>query len=416
MKSYNRLLVEIILLLIIFITAANICLYSILDSRSRRDYQVEINRLYMQIKENGLEAIRLNDYIYVQNISVLDEEGDPEQFFEGNGSDYAIRYINGDYYRFDYQVNFSDNYFKIILTVNICLAIMSIAVIGILIYLRIRLVKPFHNIKEVPFELSRGNLSVGLKESRNKFFNRFVWGLNMLREHLESQKAKELALLREKKMLILTLSHDIKTPLSAIKLYAKALMKNLYDSEEKRMEIAASIEAKANEIEGYVAEIVKASREDFLNLEIKKGEFYLKDLLDNIDSYYREKLELLKIEFDIASYSNCLLSGDLDRAVEVLQNIIENSIKYGDGRYIHIYVESEENCRLITIANSGKKLSEKELPHMFDSFWRGSNAGSNNGSGLGLYICRQLMKKMDGDIYALATGNEMRLTAVFRMP
>jgi len=416
MKSYNRLLVEIILLLIIFITAANICLSSILDSRSRRDYQVEINRLYMEIKENGLDAIRLNDYIYVKNISVLDEGSDPGQFFEGNDSDYAIRYINGDYYRFDYQINFSKNYIKIILTVNICLAFMALAVIGILIFLRIRLVKPFHNIKEVPFELSRGNLSVGLKESRNKFFNRFVWGLNMLREHLESQKTKELALLREKKMLILTLSHDIKTPLSAIKLYAKALMKNLYDSEEKRMEIAASIEAKANEIEGYVAEIVKASREDFLNLEIKKSEFYLKDLLDNINSYYREKLELLKIEFDIASYSNCLLSGDLDRAVEVLQNIIENSIKYGDGRYIHIQIDSEENCRLITVTNSGNTLSENEMPHMFDSFWRGSNAGGNNGSGLGLYICRQLMKKMDGDIYALATGNEMRLTAVFRMP
>lgn len=53
---------------------------------------------------------------------------------------------------------------------------------------------------------------------------------------------------------------------------------------------------------------------------------------------------------------------------------------------------------------------------MLDSFWRGSNTGGKSGSGLGLYICRQLMKKMDGDIYALATSNEMQLTAVFRMP
>lgn len=111
----------------------------------------------------------------------------------------------------------------------------------------------------------------------------------------------------------------------------------------------------------------------------------------------------------------CILKGDLDRAVEVLQNVIENAIMYGDGKYIKLQFSSEEDCRLITVANSGGMFSQNELPYIFDSFWRGSNVGNHSGSGLGLYICRQLMIKMDGEIYANSQENEMQVTIVLRM-
>lgn len=101
----------------------------------------------------------------------------------------------------------------------------------------------------------------------------------MLRENMEQQKERELNLQREKKMLLLSLSHDIKTPLSAIKLYSKALSKGLYTDKEKQLEIAENINAKADEIEEYVAEIITASREDFLSLDVNMGEFYLSELV-----------------------------------------------------------------------------------------------------------------------------------------
>ena len=59
---------------------------------------------------------------------------------------------------------------------------------------------------------------------------------------------------------------------------------------------------------------------------------------------------------------------------------------------------------------------EGELPYLFDSFWRGSNAADQPGSGLGLAICRQLMAKMDGELFAQAGEEEMAFTAVFRKP
>ncbi len=94
---------------------------------------------------------------------------------------------------------------------------------------------------------------------------------------------------------------------------------------------------------------------------------------------------------------------------------MENAIKYGDGTHIDISFETEEDSLLICVRNSGCHLSENELTHIFDSFWRGSNVGSNSGSGLGLYICRQLMHKMSGDIFAMTKDDTITICVVFGM-
>jgi signal transduction histidine kinase len=235
----------------------------------------------------------------------------------------------------------------------------------------------------------------------------------MLRENIEQQKERELNLQRDRKMLLLSLSHDIKTPLAAIKLYSKALSKGLYTDKEKQMEVTQSIHAKADEIEGYVNQIITASREDFLSLDVNMGEFYLSALVENLRAYYTEKLSLIKTEFSVGEYRELLINGDLSRGIEVIQNMVENAIKYGDGKKIGIEFSQEEDCVLVTVRNSGCSLLDTDLPHMFDSFWRGSNAQKEKGSGLGLYICRQLMRKMNGEVFAQIQGNDMCVTAVF---
>ena len=237
----------------------------------------------------------------------------------------------------------------------------------------------------------------------------------MLRENLEDTKKRELSYQKEKKTLILSLSHDIKTPLSAIKLYARALKDNLYDTEEKKMAVVDGISKNTLEIEHYVNEIVKNSREDFLELPVKMSSFYLNEVIDKIQAYYTEKLETIKTKFVIGEYNNCMVKGDEDRAVEVLQNVIENAIKYGDGQKINISFTDEEDCKLISVTNTGCSLKEEDLPHIFDSFYRGSNNKNQEGSGLGLYICKQLLMKMDGDIFAkISENNTFTVTVVMR--
>lgn len=305
-------------------------------------------------------------------------------------------------YRVIYNNQHQEHYLYIL---NFAMVTISMISIVACIHINRKIIKPFSNIKEIPYELAKGNLNIPLKEEKSKYFGKFTWGMDMLRENLEDNKKRELNYQKEKKTLILSLSHDIKTPLSAIKLYTRALKDNLYDTEEKKMEVIEGIQRNTSEIEHYVNEIVKNSREDFLELPVKKSSFYMSEVIDTVEAYYIDKLQTIKTKFVIDEYNNCMINGDKDRYVEVLQNIIENAIKYGDGEKISISFSDEEDCKLVSVTNTGCSIKEYELPHIFDSFYRGSNTKNQEGSGLGLYICRQLMLKMDGDIYAKITNN-----------
>lgn len=409
MKSFHKLFATTLVLLAALIIAANCLTLRAVEPPEGRPYRVEILRLAGEIEEKGLAAVDLSKAEYVT--AVVCRDAVPEGFYRSQ-SDHMILEIQGNLYRFDYRAGGQDTR-MLLLTVNGVLGAVALLVIGILVYVRGKILSPFERLTEVPYELSKGNLTVPIRENKNRFFGKFIWGVDLLRENMEAQRQRELSLQKDKKTLLLSLSHDIKTPLSAIKLYAKALSKGLYPDAQKQREIAESINGKADEIEQYVSQIIRASNEDFLSLPVTMGEFYLAELVSKLELYYRDKLELTKTDFQVAAYTNCLLRGDPERSVEVLQNILENAIKYGDGGSIGLEFSEEDGCLLICVRNSGCTLPDGELPHIFDSFWRGSNAQKQNGSGLGLYICRQLMHKMDGDIFARIENGYMLVTAVF---
>ena len=281
-------------------------------------------------------------------------------------------------------------------------------------YVYYKVLKPFQDMSNLSYELAKGNLSMPVKEEKSKLFGRFLWGMDMLREKLEETKEKELAFQKERKTLILSLSHDIKTPLSSIELYSKALSEDLYDTQERRDEALQGIARNVKEIKGYVNEIVTASREDFLNLEVSMGEYYLSEVMKATESYYRDKLSVVHTEFQVDEVSECLVKGDKNRMVEVLQNVLENAIKYGDGKRIRISFGEEEDCKLIQIENWGCSLKKEELPNLFDSFYRGSNSTDRKGSGLGLFICKTLMRKMEGEIFAQMKEDVFYVTIVVR--
>lgn len=311
-----------------------------------------------------------------------------------------------------YKVIYTQTDHKTLILMNVGMGIMFLLSVFLVMYIGKKILKPFHRMMSLTEELAKGNLSVPIKAEKSKFFGRFLWGMDMLRDNLESSREKELELQKEKKTIILSLAHDLKTPLSAIRLYNKALSENLYDTPEKRAQVYAGIDKNVTEMEGYVTEIMAASREEFLNLTVEMGEVYLSSVMEYINAYYTDKLSNLHTAFEVESYLDCLLCGDSNRLIEVLQNIMENALKYGDGKYITISFSTEEDCCLITVKNSGCTLKEDELPHLFDSFYRGSNVGNAKGSGLGLYICRQLMHMMDGEIFAEIKEDEFLATVV----
>jgi signal transduction histidine kinase len=165
--------------------------------------------------------------------------------------------------------------------------------------------------------------------------------------------------------------------------------------------------------------IIKASNEEFLVFEVCNKEMYSKDIIEYINNYYTEKMNINNIDFDVLKYKNCMIFGDVERAIEVVQNVIENAVKYGDGRKIVLEAVKEEEEYHIVVRNTGCTLSENELTHIFESFYRGSNTESQNGSGLGLYICRSLMHLMEGEILARIINdpyeNWLEVRMIFRV-
>lgn len=409
MKSFTKLLIAVIVCLILTVLLTNLLLVFGSSNSNARAYRVEINRACEYLKGSD-KIFDLSEFPHITKI-----EKQPEaltaDFFDSE-SDYLIKEINGALYRFEYmRDNNADS--NLLLPINIILLTISGFVVFVLLYVKNKILRPFEKLSELPFALAKGNLTVPVKENKNHFFGKFLWGMDLLRENIEKQKQNELELQKEKKTLLLSLSHDIKTPLSAIKLYSKALSKGLYTDPEKQLEIAFAIEQKADDIEARTAEIITAAKEDFLSFEVNNTTFYLSQLLKNIKDYYSEKLKLISVPLNISEYSDCLINGDPDRAEEVIQNLMENAVKYGGGNAVGINVSEEEGCILISVSNGGAALSEEELPHIFESFWRGKNSLNVSGSGLGLYICRQLMRKMKGEIFAESDGDRLTVTAVF---
>ncbi|MCL2628348.1 MAG: HAMP domain-containing histidine kinase [Oscillospiraceae bacterium] len=401
MINFNRIIIIITVLFILLITSANIILINFTHS-DEKHHLVEINRAFTEIIENGFSD-NISGYQYITGISLIEND-----FGFNDNNPYVIRAYNDRYIKFNYTNDTSNNN---IIILNVFFAIVVIVIFVILVYIKQQIIKPFNKISEMPYELSKGHLVKGLKEEKNRFFGKFIWGLDLLRETLEKRKTKELMLLKEKKTLVLSISHDIKTPLSAIKLYTKAMSEGLGSSDE----LAEKIDQNADKIETFINDIIKTSKEDILDIEVRNSEFYLIDLLSRVDDYYCDKMELLKIEFEIKSFEDCLIYGDIDRTVEAFENIIENAIKYGDGKSISINAVREEACCLVTISNSGNTLPAEEMIRVFDSFWRGSNAKDKKGSGLGLYICRRILTQMSGDIFIEEDGDNIKITAVLKV-
>ena len=404
MRAFRKLCIVVITVFLLMTVILNLFLVGVND-RNEGIYRVEAKRLADEIAETG--EFDLEKYPHITGVSGAD---DGELYT--SDEHYLIIESGGTLYRVEYMVG---NVQQNIVAINCALGVLFVLMVGLLYYIRSHIIVPFGRLNDVPQELARGNLAVPIPEEKSRFFGKFTWGVNLLRESIEDSRKKEITMQRDKKLLLLSLSHDIKTPLSAIKLNAKALARGLYKDEGKRCAAALSINTRADEIERFVNEITKAASEDFMSFEAKQGEAFLSVIITRIEARYAPRLAMSGTEFAIQKYDDCILSCDPDRLAECLQNLIENAIKYGDGRRIEISFDKMDGCELITVSNTGCTLETKELPQIFESFHRGNNADRVQGNGLGLFICRRLMGLMNGEVYADIRDESFYITLVVKM-
>lgn len=384
-------------------------------------YKVEINELLTMIEQGkDPEKLELEHYDYVRNVRYLPfkEETAINEFFQNRNGYYSsvkplfIKDKLKGYLCFDYILISDKKLYNRYIQIVLLLAFLTVLIT--FLFIKYKILAPFQKLSDMPYKLSKGHLNDELLENKEHYFGKFLWGVSMLRDTLKNSKNKELKLEKEKKLLLLSISHDIKIPVSAIKLHAKSIYEDVISDKELQMNAARKIEAHAIEIDNFVKQIVEASSEDIVSIEVQNSEFYIKDYMDYISNTYEEKFRVNRIDFKIKEYENRLLKGDFDRAVEVMENLLENAMKYGNGKQIVISFYEEDYCQIISVFDTGIPVEDREIPHLFDSFFRGSNAKAKEGNGLGLYICKKIMQKMDGEIFAERAEEGMRFCLVFR--
>ncbi|MBR1392091.1 MAG: HAMP domain-containing histidine kinase [Lachnospiraceae bacterium] len=438
MKRYNRM-TGVILSLYLLLGIVFVILVHRVGRNADNYYLVEVNRIMAEAEESlrkspemysqeGIlslsEQLGLEDYGCLLSVSFLcadtgeQEKNTVKAFFEDSqGSSVISALYDGERLVGYVKVVYDDQ------AASIGAGIFSVAVFffaaaglllfGVLWHIRNSIVAPLDQAELFLTSMSKGNLEEEIPLEKGRYLFSFQNSVGKLRDELKVTHERELALLREKKMLILSLTHDVKTPLSTILLSAKALQRKLYREEEQKEEAYQQIIDRGEEILHYVEEIAEGSKEDIIEIPVAMEEFYLSEAVARVQKDYEGKCALLQVAFTIGAYRDILLRGDLHRTVEAVENLLENGLKYGDGLRLAITFTEEEGCRLLHVFNSGEPVGEEELPHLFDSFYRGSNVRGKNGSGLGLYICKQIMTKMGGDVYALRREDGMEVVLVF---
>lgn len=250
---------------------------------------------------------------------------------------------------------------------------------------------PFKNLQNFAGQIASGNLDAPLLMDKNNIFGAFTESFDIMREELNKAKEKEYLANKSKKELVASLSHDIKTPTTSIQLISELLLASTDD--EKVKSKISTIYNKANEINHLITDMFNAALEELQELNVNVSEEYsysLETLFKNADYYNL---------VNISHIPPCIIRTDLLRLQQVINNIITNSYKYADTK-IDVTFSLEKYYLKVNIKDYGEGVSTDEIPFLFNKFYRGKNSAikKQNGSGLGLYISKYLMNKMDGEI------------------
>lgn len=235
------------------------------------------------------------------------------------------------------------------------------------------------------------------------------WLRYLTSSKLSAQKTEQE---REKlQELVSDISHQTKTPLSNILLYTQLLQEQDIDGQSR--ELVDEIRQQSEKLEFLIQSLVKTSR-------LETGTFQLAPLKNNIDSVIDAAIEQItpkakskQIKIMHSSQSHTA-KFDIKWTREALFNILDNAVKYSpQNSVIKITVYAYEMFACVSVADQGIGIPEEELPRIFGRFYRGQNVREQNGVGIGLYLCRQIIEGQGGYITVESTVNQGSIFKIF---
>jgi two-component system, OmpR family, phosphate regulon sensor histidine kinase PhoR len=204
----------------------------------------------------------------------------------------------------------------------------------------------------------------------------------------------------EKSDLIATISHELRTPMAAVYGAAKTLLRDDVDfSPERRQQLLEMIATQATRLSQITDEVLLTSRLDRDDLRVEAEPVDVADVVTETVEAFREQLDdSTSIEVEIPDDVGAV-SGDRDRIQQVLVNLIDNAVKYGDSP-VKVHAHDTDGVIRICVADNGQGIALAEQPRIFEKFYRADPdlARSPGGTGLGLYISRELTRRMGGTL------------------
>ena len=291
---------------------------------------------------------------------------------------------------------------KALLVAETAVAVSLIMIIVFFIYIDRKVLMPFNRLSAYPEKIAKNETGEHIPETKERYFGKYVWGMNMLSDRLSGDRKKLRALEKEKQTLLSTIAHGIKTPVANIRLYSQALRTGLYRKDgvpdpDDAM-VAEKIEKNTQDIEDIVKELLSAASKSIVEYEPAVDQFYLSDIEKWLNDEYGNRLDVLKIPFVIDCKSRVMITSDRTGIIRILTQFMENAIKYGDGVRIGAVIDKNEEGYEFTVSNTGSRVPENEERYVFNSFWRGSNAENVEGNGLGLYEASFIARKLGGTV------------------
>lgn len=277
---------------------------------------------------------------------------------------------------------------------------------AVLTVIYLRVIKPFNKMRDFAEAVSSGDLDKPLEMDRRHVFGAFTESFDIMREELKIAKERELAANQSKKELVAQLSHDIKTPVASIKAMSEVL--SAKEEREKVKDKLNAIGAKADQIDNLVSNLFVSTLEELERLEVNGEEMESTTLAQYIsDADYNNRID----DFEIPE---CIVLCDHLRVSQVISNIIYNSYKYADTA-IFVKGNIDMDYLFVSFTDRGGGVSEEELNLITEKYRRGANAEGKQGTGLGLYISKELMENMMGSLEVTNADGGFRVTLGFKL-
>ncbi len=266
------------------------------------------------------------------------------------------------------------------------------------------ILEPLDALNDGAERVQNNNLTEDILYVGDVEFEKVCTTFNKMQGHILAEQEKNQRYEKARTDMIAGISHDLRTPLTAIKGTIKALMDGIASTPEKQQKFLNAAYRRTGEMDTLLNQLFYLSKLETGNMPLSVQKINLTDFLAKYVYGKQEVLNPAQAEVR-AKLEECNLYTELDpeQMQRILDNLIENSIKYSEQEPVEVEISlrEQEDRLLLTVSDNGVGVPEEKLPHIFEEFYRADESrNKKEGNGLGLYIVKYLVEAMKGNVRA----------------